>query len=259
MNGIKILFLSALVSFFLPALNARAQIVNMQNALNGNISDGLGMTAEVRQEKKVGNTNTERLAGQGNFTFKRPEDLWLLVIRREYSTEEGQSSSDNRFYHLRYRYKFDENWGWEGYAQEDADRFRRSLRRTVFGTGPRVQGSPWEKFQFALGVAYMHEKEEFSTTGAELSFPDRVTKRISNVLFLSYDFDDWGTLANVVYFQPEIGHIYNHRTLNEFSLSLKINRYLSYKFTHSYAYNHRPAPGVERNDKAFLQSLVLKI
>lgn len=256
-NGFGLFLLLFVFSFF--ADKAHAQIVNMQNALSGNISDGPGMTMELRQEKKSGNSDAERLAGQGNFTFKRPEDIWLLVLRREYSVEEGQSSSDNHFYHLRYRYKLDDNWGLEAYAQQDADRFRRSQSREVYGAGPRFQTVLMDRLQLAVSAAYMHESEQFNDTAGQLSEPDRITKRISNVLFLSYELEEWGTLANVVYYQPEIGRIANHRTLNELSLSLKINKYLSYKFTHSYAYNHRPAPSVEKNDKSFLQSLVLKI
>jgi putative salt-induced outer membrane protein YdiY len=238
---------------------AQAQIVNMQSALSGDISDGPGVIAEARQEKKSGNTNTERLAGQANFTYKRPEDLWLLTLRREYSSDSGQSSADSRFYHLRYRYAFNENWGWEVYAQEDADRFRRSARRTVFGTGPRYQISPLPSLDLALSSAYMHEREEFSGRTAELLEPDRITRRISNVFYLSYKLQDWGTIANVTYYQPEIGVARNHRTLNEASLALKINAFLSYRLTHSYAYHHRPPAGVQRTDKAFMQSLSLKI
>lgn len=243
----------------IPARALQAQIVNMQNALSGDHAEGPGATLEMRQEQKSGNTNTERLAAQGSLSYKNPNDLWLLVVKREYSTEDGTSSTDNRFYHLRYRYRLTESWGWEAYGQEDADRFRKSARRTVLGTGPRYQATPFENFEFALSVAYMHESEEFSEGGLDEREPDRITKRISHVVFVNYALEGWGELANVVYFQPDIGHIANHRTLNEASLSLKINQHLSYKLTHSYAYNHRPAPGVETTDRSFLQSLLLKL
>lgn len=242
-----------------PIQGVRAQIVNMQNALSGDLSEGPGATLEMRQEQKSGNTETERLAAQGSLSYKTPDDLWLLVVKREYSTEDGTSSTDNRFYHLRYRYQLNDSWSWEAYGQEDADRFRKSARRTVLGTGPRYQVTPLENLELALSVAYMHENEEFSGSDSEEREPDRITKRVSHVAFVNYALEGWGELANVVYFQPEIGHIANHRTLNEASLSLKINQFLSYKLTHSYAYNHRPPPGVETTDRSFLQSLLLKL
>ncbi|RZA25247.1 MAG: DUF481 domain-containing protein [Proteobacteria bacterium] len=251
------LFVSSFVFFCFAS--AQAQIVNMQSALNGNISDGAGVIAEARQEQKTGNSDTERLAGQATLTYKRPDDLWLLTMRREYSSDSGESSADSRFYHLRYRYKLTENWGWEAYAQEDADRFRRSKSRTVFGTGPRYQFSPIGSLDLAISAAYMHEDERFSARDDEISQADRITKRVSNVFYISYEFEKWGTLANVTYYQPEIGYGRNHRTLNEASIALKINQYVSYKFTHSYAYNHRPAEGIQTTDKSFIQSLSLKI
>lgn len=235
-----------------------AQIVNMQSALSGNIAEGPGAMVEGRQEKRIGNTNIERLTGHATLTYKNPQDLWLFTIRRDYAKDNGLSSADNRFYHLRYRYMFHENWSWEAYGQEDSDRFRRSKSRTVIGSGPRFQYSPSEKFQFALGVAYMYEKEIYFED-SNLPVSDRITRRISNVLFLSYKLSDWGDLANVLYFQPEIGHLNNHRTLNESSLALRINAYLNYKLTYTYAFNHRPPSGIKNDDESFIQSLLLKI
>ncbi|MBC7660273.1 MAG: DUF481 domain-containing protein [Chitinophagaceae bacterium] len=247
--------------FILLGLNekAHAQIVNIQSALNGDISDGPGLSAELRQEKKGGNTETERLSGQGTVTYKRPEDLWLLLLRREYSTESGQSSSDNYFEHLRYRYNITDHWGLEAYIQVDADQFRRSERRDVLGTGPRYQFKVTENFDAAVSLSYMHERETFSPHIGEPGEPDRETTRAASVLYLNWKWPDCCTLSNVTYYQPEIGHVHNNKTLNESSLLLQINKHLSYRVSSNYAYNGRPPFGVKKVDTNFLQALVIKI
>lgn len=255
----KWLFLWAVFFFTMISTATQAQIVNMQAALSGDIPDGAGLSAEFRQEKKSGNTETERLSGQGTLTYKRPEDLWLLVMRREYSTESGQSSADSQFQHLRYRYKFSEHWGWEAYVQQDADRFRRSARRNLVGTGPRYQVSPIENLDVAISAAYMHEREEFSQEEGELREAKRETERIANTLYLSWKWPDCCTLGNTLYYQPEIGKISNHRTLNETSLLIQINKNLSYRISQVYSYNARPPSSVKKADVSFLQALVVKI
>jgi putative salt-induced outer membrane protein YdiY len=255
----KWLFLGFLFVVLSQSTPSEAQIVNMQAALSGDIPDGAGLSAEFRQEKKSGNTETERLSGQGTLTYKRPEDLWLLVLRREYSTESGQSSADSQFQHLRYRYKITENWGWEGFLQQDADRFRRSARRNVIGTGPRYQASPIENMDLALSTGYLHEREEFSQEEGELLEAKRETERLANALYLSWKWPDCCTLANTLYYQPEIGKIKNHRTLNETSLLIQINRNLSYRISQVYSFNAKPPSGVKKADVSFLQALVVKI
>ncbi len=238
---------------------ASAQIVNIQNALSGKMPDGPALDLELRQEKKTGNTESDRYAAQSTATYKKEQHLVLGLLKREYGKEGSEQVADSKFLHLRYGYTFTELFAWELFVQEDADRFRRRESRSIYGTGPRFQLYQSDSLGVAFSIAAMQERERISplvdVEGGEV----RNLTRISNTLAVAWKMDDYVSLSDVLYYQPATQDIDNRRILNEAALNIKINELLTLKTSHTLSYDSTPPTQVKPQDTTLRQAIVISL
>ncbi len=234
---------------------ANAQIFNMQNVLRGKVPEGFSLQAETSWEKKSGNSEVDRFLGQASPSWREGPHLWLAVARREYGEQGGKQSLDNSFYHLRYRYSFDEALSLETFLQQDSDRFRRRASRQVYGLGPYVKLLDSESVSLALSIAPMYERESISE--AEGYKEERTKTRVSSMLYIDWKWQPHVLLSNVFYVQPKIDRWSDRRVLNEAALQVSLAEQVSLKTAYSLTYDALPPAGVKRTDTSVKQALVL--
>lgn len=241
--------------FAFAAKPAYAQIFNMQNVLRGEVPEGAGLEAETSWEKKSGNSELDRFFGEASPRWRSGPHLWLAIARREYGQQGGESSIDNSFYHLRYRYSLSETLSLETFVQQDSDRFRRRTSRQVYGAGPHLRLVESESFSLAYSLAPMYEKEILSED--EGRSDERTKTRLSQMLYVDWKWQPHVLLSNVLYLQPKIDLWSDRRVLNEAALQVKLAEHLSLKTAYALTFDSHPPRGVRRSDTSVKQSLVL--
>jgi hypothetical protein len=255
---------------------ARAQVVNIQTLLSAPIRRGLDLQMDLSQSQLRGNTDSESVIANISSTFRSKNHLFLVMLKRDYGTYEGQLSSDSFFAHVRYAFLFSKRWSWEFYGQEDADEFKRNSGRSIYGSGPRYQINLSDDFTFATSLAYIVESEKFlpyeepgepyvdPQTQEIMDRPstlyfdkDRQTPRYSAMGFASYAFTESMGLSVTVEVQPALEDSANFKALYEGVIYFEYSDNVSFSFTYQHSHNSLPPYAVQKIDTSIDNSLSL--
>lgn len=262
---IKTLILSALYLYLQP--QAKAQVVNIQNALSAPIQGGWSLQLDISQSQLRGNIDSDNLYVNSTNTYRSRNNLLLAMFKRDFGTYEGEKSSDSIFGHLRYAFYFSRRWSWEFFGQKDQDEFKRNAGRTQFGSGLRYQINASDDLTFATSLSYLVEKEKFipyeelsETEDGQSTFyidKDRETPRYGAMAYINYYFKDDAGISLSAETQPAVKEIDNYKALYEASLFFNYNENVSFSFSFQHSHNSLPPYGVEKIDTSMDNSLIL--
>ncbi|EYF04214.1 DUF481 domain-containing protein [Chondromyces apiculatus] len=241
----------------LTSARAEAQIVNVQPLIGGDSEKkGLSLTFEGSADVRRGNTNLTSLSGSAVGQYRRGRHLVFMLVRGDFGAAADTTIVNKDLEHLRYRIDLPQPFSLEAFVQHDRDAFRRLALRALVGIGPRIHVIRWEKFEAALGTAYMLENEELAMGAFSDSGQGTLANRISSYVVLSTRLSDSLQASATIYLQPRIERVTDVRVLHESSLLAKATKLLSLKLTMTSAFDAEPPAGVAPLDTTMKGSLL---
>jgi hypothetical protein len=242
-----------------PAGIARAQIVNVQDALaKPPEHDGQSGQVEGKISWREGNNPIFDFGGSGNVLIKRGNLLGLVLARGEYGTSAGVLLTKKTFEHARIRSQLDGPWLWEWYAQHEYDQFRRLSFRAITGTGPGLKLVDNKQVGVLVSLSYLYEDEQLDQRAGTIDAGVHSTAHRLSAYVTGHETIGTGTtIVETVYAQPRIDDPGDIRIYGELSLQNKLTAHIALKDSFNVAYDATPPDGVKRYDTSLEASVIV--
>ncbi len=211
--------------------------------------DGAAGKIEGSLSGSSGNSNTLRGEAGGRLIWRHGAHLEMLVGSAAYGKSRGVRNSNKSFAHLRHRYRWNDHWALEGFAQVQQDEFAHLKLRTLFGGGLRWSGRQ-QAWSWHVGLGSFYEREALRGSAS-------VTRlwRASSYLALAYAPSKQLRLQNTLYYQPAWKDRADYRLLDDAALLVGLAEHLDLKLTLELAQDSRPPAGIARTDIAYKTGL----
>ncbi len=237
-----------MLGVLLHASSAAAQIVNVQALFDEKAELGPAAAIELGGDWRTGSTELFSVRGSLVGQLRSERDVWLGVIRGEYSFATGERIVSQVLEHVRYRRKLTERLSAEVFAQHEYNEFRRLQFRALLGAGPRVILLNAETVGFTFGVALMLEHERLRKDG-EVDAGDRYTDpRVSSYLLGRLRLMENIDLVETVYLQPRVTRPSDLRVLNETLFAVTPNPLVTVGIGFNLTYDSAPPATVPALD-----------
>lgn len=232
----KLLFTS-LVIFLAFVCNAQVMNIEQQRI----VTDTTGW-AGTSQISSSFTKNTDQLLTIGfkdHLQYKTDSSLYLMLI--DYNLVKSPSSDfDNAgTLHFRYNYKLLNHLTFEAFTQGQFNKLLNVNFRWLLGAGPRFKVIGHKNFRVYFASLYMYEYEELETP---LLF--HRNHRLSSYISITWKNKTGTILTNTVYYQPRFDRISDFRIYNQFDLSLRISKKLSFTTSYKYFFDSNPAENI---------------
>ena len=250
---------SLLLVCVLAASSARAQIVNIQALFTDEAKLGPSAGAELSADWRTGANDLFTVRGSVLGQYRTERRALLGVLRGEYGKSNGERILARTLEHLRLREQHTQRLATEVFAQHEYDGFRRLQLRALLGAGPRVHLFTSERLRITSGLALMLEHERLASDD-EPDAGERTTDlRFSTYVLGGLALGENVTLVETFYAQPRAGRPDDLRLLNETSLVVKANRYVSLGVSFTAIYDSRPPATIPRSDTQLRTTLGLSL
>ncbi len=232
----KELLLSALV-LLSHALNA--QIVNIENKRSANDTSTWSGSAGLRYSLSENTQRSLSLGLNGAVQFIKHRHRVFFVSDITLDRVEANAFQNTGFQHVRYNRQILERWWAEAFAQVQYNKPLRIDERWLLGAGPRYVLRRSADLRIALGSAVMLEYEA-----------DRVNElyhfnaRNSSYISFAWKHDPQVQTAAIVYYQPRIGLIRDHRIATEAQVRIRAGKKFAVETRLILQRDTRPAPGI---------------
>jgi len=255
----KIILLLTLLAFAWSATEVGAQIVDLQSEVNKKIVEP-GFTGAVAGswDRRSGNTDLESASASGLIRYRHhtPETV-IFMYRKETGEKSGKKYLNNEFIHGRYRWEISQFANAEIFALADFNEFRGYRFRDVLGVGPLLKWVDKDDFTLYTGLAYLIEHEVLTTKDAEGDYERKQAERYSLAVLYNQEWLPGFTTSLSAYYQPDVYHKDNHRTMLTYGLAFAMTENLSYTFTGYQATNPNPPEGIAKTDQRYKNGLKL--
>lgn len=169
--------------------------------------------------------------------YKSSKSLYLFLVNYNFLKGDGQTLSNNLFYHLRYNYKLNKWLRWEAFTQFQQNSVTGIKLRLLAGSGPRFKLSGSKQVSLYAATAAMYEYEEEQT----MPVIYHRDLRSSSYISFSYDPSKNAEIIVAVFYQPLFDNFRDYRILNEINVKFKIVKHFSFTTGWYYLYDSRPA------------------
>lgn len=175
----------------------------------------------------------------GAVQFIDGRDRFFFINDLAFSRVEGNKFVNTGFQHLRYNMRADSIWTGEAFLQAQYNKPMQLDLRLTAGAGPRLTALNSERMRVNIGVAFMLEREHDSH--GNRFFDGRNSNYVSGTL----KFSPYASLTAVVYYQPKLLQLNDHRISVESGLLLRFNERFSFESRFNLLKDSRPPEGVE--------------
>ena len=238
---------------------AAAQIVNIERILAGEPRPGMEGAVQLSVGLRQGNTESERLEGNGLVRWRTGASVFQVVLGGAYEKARGNRVADNTLGHLRYGYLLDSGMRLEALLQLQRNEFVRLQQRMLIGAGLRLPllsrdrgpGRGGGEDRVDIGLIVMHESEELRGLEGEPGW------RGSLLLSIGWGLSETSSIGNQLYYQPLVDAPEDYRILNDFGLSVRVLGPLSAKIDARLVYDSRPPAQVKRTDLVLRNTLAI--
>ena len=240
---------AALMLSMLDGVSAQAQIVNVQPLLGDAETEGLDGELTGSVSWRTG--SVDLLLGKVGLlaTYSHGRHRLISSSRGELGIKSGDDFLERYFSHLRHQIAINDTFTLEVFGQIATDRFRRMSLRALGGLGPRVRLYGSETLDFAIGVAYMYEREVLGESSYEDSGAIENNHRLTSYLTGTVVVDPRLRLVHTTYFQPRLDAFLDDlRLLSQSHLVVKLTDRLAVTLGLVIAWDRRPPIGVEELD-----------
>lgn len=233
--------------FFLIQLSIAAQ-VNTEKYRKIKDEFGFSGTASIDATINSGNNDKQEIGIEGFFDFNTEQNLFLLILKGEYGSVNGQDYSDQALAHFRYLYKLSDKVNIEFFSQLDFDNDRLLLNRKLVGIGVRPIVFKTKVSQMWFGISYMYEIEKFDLPAGSVHPEIDYENRLSSYVTFRLNIEKNVRLSSVVYFQPEIGSWDNVKVLSENSLHVDVIKNVGIRIDFKLRYDNKPPDSIKELD-----------
>lgn len=237
-----VLFLIACMIF--PVLKAQVvnteklRIDNQKNNWEGSLDAAFGLS-----QSKTGQSLSLNFDGQLSYTQKRSKWMFLTGYNRKTFSTTNVLGKDfsifNHFQyaHFRYNYNWKKRWTIEAFLQEQFDQIHEIDLRGLGGAGLRLELLNTDTITLHLGVLYMYEYEKTSPDDLIVYNSDH---RVSTYLSNGFKLNDYLTLNNIIYYQPNLSAFNDFRILLETKISVRLTKKLLLNTSFNLIYDSEP-------------------
>ncbi|CAM3328200.1 DUF481 domain-containing protein [Corallococcus sp. ZKHCc1 1396] len=247
------------LAVLLQAGSASAQIVNVQALFDEKAEPGPAAAIELGGDWRTGSTELFSVRGSLVGQLRSERNLWLGVIRGEYSFASGERIVSQVLEHVRYRRRFTDRVSGEVFLQHEYNEFRRLQLRALLGAGPRFVLFNEDATGLTFGVALMVEHERLRKDG-EADAGDRYTDpRMSSYLLGRVKLMENIQLVETVYFQPRVTRPSDLRVLNETLFAVTPNPRVTVGIGFNITYDSAPPATVPALDTQLRTTVGVKL
>lgn len=218
---------------------AEAQLVNIEDMrIKGDsmpLSGGANFGLNYKESSK---TFLDIRSGL-HLQYKKNKNLWLAICDYGMAKGDGEAFDKSGFIHLRYNYKLTPWLRWELFGQSQFNELLKVNQRELLGSGPRFKLSDKDKIKIYLGILYMYEYEEVSSSDI-IERNHRISSYLSYTIQLGKNL----RLVSTSYYQPRADYIADFRIMSQHRLKIGISKSVSFNCSVNYLYDSRSAEGV---------------
>jgi putative salt-induced outer membrane protein YdiY len=224
-------------------------IVNVEQAIIGQPSEGMHTSLDLISNGTSGNSNTS--ATKANFLtlWQHKQHTDFLQLEYAYGKSGGQPDVDRAFAHLRHRTAVSPAWAVEAFAQVGRDPFARLTKRTLLGGGMRWVMFEVDKISAGyLGFGGFYEQEVITDTLGTSDPSESDLWRASTYLVLKHQFNEQVRAYSTTYYQPAFSDAADYRILEQASMLVKMAENLDLKLNLDITFDSKPPQTVEKRD-----------
>lgn len=185
------------------------------------------------------------------------------IISYAYAEDATKKRENRGFIHLRTTYELLSFFWAEMFVQKEFNEFILLKDRNLIGFSSRfqiinetLQIDSADKLEIStfLGIGGMIENEDLNTRPPKETTVGRLTS------YLSFGVNIPGNLfiKSTTYYQPRFSNDKDYRLLNESSLNIKINKYLTFRTTLRLRYDSEPPEKVKPRDLNLLNGIQIE-
>ncbi len=221
-----------------------AQVVNVESQRIQSDTTGWFGSAGTRFLFEKNAVKVINIGAVAHVEYKSPKSLYLFLINYNLLEGNGQTLTNNLFYHLRYNYKINEFLRWEAFTQLQQNNVTGIRLRWLAGTGPRFKLAGSKKISMYAGTAAMfeYEKEQTDPIVYHRDF------RSSNYISLTYKPSENAQFIGTVFYQPLFSNLDDYRVLNELRIKLQFAKHFSFTTGWDYLYDSKPAANTPKQN-----------
>lgn len=246
---------AALGFLAVPALPARAQIVNVQPLLAREAQPGLSAALEGAVDWRTGNTSLVLVSAGAIGRYRSGRHLVFAMARGEEGFSAGKRIVFKHLEHLRYRVDVLGQLQLEAFLQLEQDQARRLWPRALAGVGPRYTIVRGERVDLAVAVAFMEEYQRLRAVGQPDDHGVEWARRLSSYVVLALRLTELLKLGQTLYVQPRLNDARDLRMLSETELLVTLKDRFALKTAFTVAYDSRPPTGIESLDTGLKSAL----
>jgi len=228
-----------LLLVLMAGFSASGQVLNIEQQRIITDTTGWSGTANISSSYSKNKQSLLSLNMKDHVQFKTDSALYLLFI--DYGlTKSHESDFDNAgTAHLRYNYKLKTYLTFEAFTQGQFNKLLNVRFRWLTGLGPRFKVIGKKHFRVYAASLYMYEYEE--VTSPLLFHRDH---RLSNYISTTWKHKSGTILTNTLYYQPLLSSFDDYRVFNQFDLTFKITKNLSFTTSWRYFFDSNPPENV---------------
>ncbi len=208
--------------------------------------------ANVDISGKSGNSDRSAMGIGASAVLESKQDRLGFYISIDQAEENDNTTADEIKGGIDYSSFFSETFSWYARSELEKDDIELlDLRSTTaFGIGKHVIREEDQKLEFRAGLAYRFENFQ---DGSEVESPGLDLALIHSKAF------GWGTLNNLVTYNPSFEDFGNFRVYHESSLDLPVGtgEFWKLRMGISNDYNSEPLPGLKEMDTTYFTRLIL--
>lgn len=193
---------------------------------------------------RSGNSDTQQYALGGYHSRRWGDNFAFVMATREYAESNGVKSADSGFLHLRYNRYYSDKQSIEVFAQTNIDDFRSLESRELVGLSIRHELSQDQ----ALGLGLFNEWEEYTVLDTKESYKQT---RVNLYWVVTKDLSKNASIANTLYYQPNISDVSDWRGFNQLSIRSKLTDKLSMRFGLLLEHDSHPVLDVKPSDVSY--------
>ncbi len=240
--------------FFLCAWLALAAIpalaiVNVEQAIIGQASEGIHSTVDLLANGAAGNTDKSASKAELLTLWQHGTSTEYAQMQYAYGKSRGQVDTDKAFLHLRHRAALTQDWSTEEFVQFGRDPFARLTQRTLLGGGARwVLFEENKRSAGYLGFGAFRELETLSDRLGTNDPKSVALWRANSYLVLKRQLNEQVRVYSTTFYQPSVSHTADYRVLEQVSMLVKLDQHLDLKLSLDIAFDSQPPQTVQKRD-----------
>lgn len=208
--------------------------------------------ASVDISGKSGNADRSAIGVGASATLEGSKDKLGFYLGIDKAEENDNTTADEIKGGIDYSSFFSDTWSWYARSELEKDDIELlDLRSTTaFGVGKHVIREEDQSLEFRGGLAYRFENFQ---DGSEVESPGLDLALIHSKTF------SWGTLNNLLTYNPSFEDFGNFRVYHESSLDIPVGTgdFWKLRIGVSNDYNSEPLPGLKEMDTTYFTRLLL--